>query len=191
MLLAPSSPHLTPSSPDGKGWYYQQPNTGVTFRAHALDVLISQIEAHRFALAGREGIEMDLAYGWQNRLKHDLCILNPNAPSWPNPEAEGFEPPHVAQGRALWAELHQKASETTDPYQLRDWFDRWLNRVPNYVGCRCRENAVHLLHEMPPDFSPEGFKDWAIRFHNGINRKLGKKQWPYPTEPESSTLVTG
>lgn len=179
MLLSPTSPHKTPSNGDGKGWTFREYATGNIFRSHALSVLQDQTESHRFAVAGVNGVEVDLAYGWQDRFLDEVCRQNPTAPCGPNPVAEGYEPPHIAQGRALWSELHQKAETHTDPYVLRDWFDGWINRAPSYHGCRCRENAIQLLNSLPPDFSPDGFKAWTIRFHNSINQKLGKKQWPY------------
>lgn len=178
MLKSPIATHKTPSSPDGRGWKYVQPVSGNIFRAHGLDVLIGQIEKHRFAMAGRY-LEMDLSFGWENRLKNDLCLQNPQAPCHDNPEAEGYVSPHIALGRALWAELHQKSENYTEPYALRDWFDGWINRAPDINGCRCRSNAIQLLNAFPPNFSREGFKSWTILFHNEINRRLGKRQWPY------------
>lgn len=181
-LRCPNSPHKTPSSPDGKGWTFTEPLTGVVFRSHSLDALQRAVEGHRFAVAGKD-IPIDLAFNWNLRWLDEVVRQNPSAPSIDNPMDPLFEPPHIAQGRALWGELHRKADEYTDPYQLRDWFSRWTDRIPSYNGCRCKENAVALLHEMPPDFSREGFKDWAIRFHDAINIRLGKPKWiPQSTE---------
>ncbi len=183
MLLCPTSPHKTASSRDGKGWIFTEKSTGVILRQHSLDVLQGMVDKHRFAVAGTDGVEVDLAVGWQNRFLDEICRQNPNAPCQPNPQADGFEPPHVAQGRALWIELHAKAEEENEPYALREWFENnWLNRVPNYVGCKCRENAVILINSMPPDYGA-GFKAWAINFHNSIRRKLGQKQWPFEVTP--------
>lgn len=178
MLRCPTSPHKTPSSKDGKGWIYVQPNSGAIFRSHGLDVLQGFVETHRFAMAGKD-MEMDLSHGWQNRWLDEVVQQNPSAPSTPNPQAEGYESPYVAQGRALWIELHAKASEVTEPYALRDWFNIWFDKVPDTGGCKCRSNAVQVLHSMPPDFSQEGFKGWCERFHNEISRRIGKRQWPY------------
>ncbi len=177
-LLCPVSPHKTPSSKDAKGWIYTQPNSGAIFRSHGLDVLKGFVESHRFAMAGKD-MEMDLSHGWDLRWLNDVCDQNPSAPSMENPQDPAFEPPHVAQGRALWKELHEKAETDFDPHELRSWFDRWIDRVPDYAGCRCRSNAIQILNSMPPDFSKEGFKVYCVRLHNEISKRLGKKQWPY------------
>lgn len=177
-LRCPASPHFTPSSSDGKGWVFKQENTGVVLRCHSLDVLQGMVESHRFAMAGKD-FEMDLAHGWQIRWLDDVVKQNPSAPSCENPLDPSFEPPHVAQGRALWKELHDMAETDFEPYALRDWFNRWTDRIPNFGSCRCRDNAVQLLHQMPVDFSKEGFKAWCVTFHNEISRRIGKRQWPY------------
>ena len=174
-LRTPTSPHKTPSSPDNKGWKFLQPNTGYLSRSHSLDVVQREIEGHRFAVAGKD-IEVDLSHGWQMRFLDEICRQNPNAPCNDNPQDPNFIPPHVAQGRALWKELHDRAEQDNDPFALRDWFSTWVDRIPDYT-CRCRSNALALLNEIPPDFSREGFKGWAIRFHDAVNVRLGKAKW--------------
>ncbi len=176
MLQSPISPHRTVRSDDNKGWRFQEGVSGVVFRSLSLDSLIGEIEKHRFAIAGKN-IEVDLASGWQQRLLNAICQQNPNAQCGPNPLGPDFEPSHVAIGRALWKELHDMAETDFDPYQLRDWFNKWIERAPSYHGCRCRENAIQLLASMPPDFSKEGFKPWCSRFHDSVSQRLGKKPW--------------
>lgn len=183
MLQSPISTHKTPSSPDGKGWSFRD-STGVILRSHSLSVLQGLVDKHRFAVARINGVQVDLSQGWQLRFLDECCRQNPSAPCHPNPESPDFEPPHIAQGRALWAELHAKAETYTEPYALRDWFDGWINRAPSYHGCACRENAIQLLHQIPPDFSPEGFKPWCEKFHHAVSAKLGKKRW-VPDTPSS------
>lgn len=174
MLRCPTSPHRTVSSSDNKGWTFRQENTGYVARSLDLNVVKRAIEGHRFAMAGGD-IEMDLSHGWEMRFYDEICRQNPNAPCNENPQDPNFVPPHVALGRALWKELHDKAAEDSDPYALRDWFNNWTNRIPDF-GCRCRSNALALLHEMPPPFDG-AFKQWTINFHDAINVRLGKKKW--------------
>lgn len=181
-LLCPISPHITPSSSDNKGWIYTQPNTGVIFRSHSLESLQGQVDKHRFTMAGKD-FEMDLSNGWQERWLNDISIQNPNAPSHPNPQSPDFDPPHVAQGRALWGELHSKASEENEPYALQAWFQRWVDRVPDYAGCRCRSNLIQILNSMSLSYG-DTFKEDCIRLHDEINRRLGKKLWA-PDHPFS------
>lgn len=171
MLRTPASPHKSCPSPDNRGWSYTQPETGVVLRQHSLEVLQGMVEDHRWAVAGKD-IKVDLAYGWEHRLMDDICAQNPLAACVDNPIAEGYEPPHAVLGRQLWGELHAKADSEL-PSQ--SWFDAWLNKVPNYAGCRCRSNAIQLLNQMPPNFSSqEGFKAWAISFHDEVSKRLGK-----------------
>ncbi len=149
-----------------------------------MEALLGAVEKQRFSLAEKDQ-EVDLASGWQMRFMDDLCSQNPSAPCTENRMDPNWVSPLVAQGRALWGELHRKAAEKVDPYQRREWFEKdWLNRVPNYSGCRCRDNAIQLINSMPPDYG-DGFEAWAIALHNRISKILGKRQWPYPQSTES------
>lgn len=182
MLRTPTSPHRTPHSADNKGWIYTEPVNGFIHRSLSLDALLGAVEKQRFSLAGKD-LEVDLAAGWQVRFLDVLCSQNPSAPCSENRLDPLFEPPHVAIGRALWRELHLKASEKVDPYQRRDWFEKdWLNRVPDYAGCKCKSNAIQLINSMPPDYG-DGFESWCEKFHQEISRRLGKKPWVRPSQP--------
>jgi len=186
-LLCPTSPHRTVSSKDGRGWIFTEHATGVTLRSHSLDVLQGQIESHRFGVAPK--VSVDLSHGWQMRFLDEICRQNPNAPCNPNPQDPLFEPPHVAIGRALWIELHRRAEEpVTDAQELKRWFETdWLNRVPQYVGCKCREHAILLLNQMQPRYD-ESFKQFCSDFHDAVSVRIGKKPWAQ-RQAELATLA--
>ena len=156
-----------------KGWRYTQKETGVEFRIGSLNALKSQVEKHRSAM------NLDLSHGWWDRVLDQICSQNPNVKCQANRKAEGFEPHYATVGRALWLELHNKAKEPCEDFsQLRGWFEAWLQRVPQFAGCRCRENFIHIMHSLPPRFD-HTFGQWAIDAHNAVNKALNKPQWPY------------
>lgn len=62
--------------------------------------------------------------------------------------------------RDHWAELHTKKDATPE------WFQRWLNRVPNF-GCGCKDKAEAILLLIPPRY--DDWFAWSVEFHNAIN----------------------
>jgi hypothetical protein len=101
---------------------------------------------------------------WQRPL---VTITTPLPVSRPANESRDRET------RRLWAELH--GYEFTTPNAAREWFAGWLARVP----CGdCKRHAAEVLKSDPIDFtSPAAMFASGVRFHNGVNRKLGKPEW--------------
>lgn len=170
MLLSPLSPQIMPPG----GWRYRQPETGVEFHQTDLNALRNIVERHR------RGNKLDLSYDWYDRWLNELCLQNSNCRCDYNKQAEGYEQPHIILGRALWKELHDKAALhkiTPDP-SITQWFEDWLSKVPDYTGCRCRRNFLHIIQELPVDYTHNGFESWAVDAHNKVSESIGKPKWP-------------
>jgi Erv1 / Alr family len=166
MLLSPKSPHLMPQG----GWYHKVPETGVEFRSTDLTAIRNMVVRHRKA--------MKLPYegDWQEQWLDLMCQQNPKCECHNNPNANGFEQPHIIEGRRLWIELHAKAlahREIPDP-NISEWFAHWLQRVPNFGGCACRDNFRQILQKCPVRLGQQEFYDWSVEAHNLVNVELGK-----------------
>lgn len=71
-------------------------------------------------------------------------------------------------GPALWREIHTRVNPDAA------WFATVIARLP--CGS-CKADTLAYAKDNPPDFGP-GYPVWAWRFHNYINAKLGKPQFP-------------
>lgn len=77
----------------------------------------------------------------------------------------------------LWLELHRRPHfPDLDLSVERAWIGAWLARLPSCGGCRA-EAERHIAEEPPDLTGPQNYSRWSCRFHNRINRKLGKREW--------------
>jgi hypothetical protein len=105
--------------------------------------------------------------------KFDASHVPPN----PDPYAKHHAAMAVKSfdGSALWRELHTRAANAGDLSGEEAWLLSWLRRVP--CG-ECQRHSVAWLKDNPVDFSsPEAYFAWSIKFHNAVNRKLGRREW--------------
>ena len=166
MLRIPASIQVVPH---GGGWRFTE-STGMKFNGACMNTVLNEIASHRKAM------KLDMSYGWEDRVMHEMCQQSPDLRCKDNPRAEGYEPLLVVEGRRRWLELHSKAilHESLPDPQIDRWYQEWVNRIPNYEGCNCRDKFKLICAGHPPIFTPEGMKDWAVLVHNLVNEGLGK-----------------
>jgi len=75
-----------------------------------------------------------------------------------------------------WAPLHYYAVKHAGDWnqsKAKQWYRKWVSRIPNRNGCGCKEKWKAL--GIPFDFStPMAFFKSAWRGHNDVNRTIGK-----------------
>lgn len=109
------------------------------------------------------------------RLSRRPIVEHARAGDCPDGKFSGQDAPAVASppigvtdGSAAWAELHTQAHPTPE------WFAGWLDRLGTR-GCSCGASFGEILRADPADFSSENaFFECGARWHNEVNRKLGK-----------------
>lgn len=86
--------------------------------------------------------------------------------------------PKSVWGPRGWAWLHAQAiGYPSNPSNLAQasMFARYWAFVQSLPCEECRVHATAYARQYPPDFSgTTGFQTWAWRFHNAVNRRLGK-----------------
>lgn len=179
-MLTPDAPNKKPWSKDGKGWRYEQPLSGMPpFRHSCLKVLLQDVYKHRLAVPE---LKLDVAEGWDDRLLDDICQQNPDYRCHLVYDRETS--PIVMEGRARWAELHSYAAAypevptTEDVQAAQQWLREWRSRVPNYPGCKCRENFAAIEARNPFRLtSREEFWRSTVENHDLVNEKLRRPRW--------------
>jgi len=179
-MLTPDAPNRKPWSKDGKGWSYLQPQSEMPpFRHTCLKVLLQQIYKHRLAVPDQQ---LDVAEGWDDRLLDDICQQNPQYKCHLVYDKETS--PIVLEGRARWAELHGYAAAYPDAPTVEDvraaedWLRGWRSRVPNYAGCKCRENFSAIEARNPFRLTSR-LEFWrsTSENHNLVRDKLRQPRW--------------
>ena len=86
--------------------------------------------------------------------------------------------PKTEWGPRAWHWLHSQAinypahPSKTDQTTM---FARFWSFIQTLPCADCRVHATKYASDYPPDFSnSSGFQTWAWRFHNTVNRRLGK-----------------
>ncbi len=80
--------------------------------------------------------------------------------------------------RQAWAKLHQFPVDN---------YDRWrpeggqaevialLNAASEFNGCSCKDNFTKIMNNIPPNvLTAKSFAETGWKWHNAVNRKLGK-----------------
>ncbi len=171
-MLRPLSLSISPNG----GLRYKQPETPFDTRSYSLTDIMRRVANHRRSVPS---LQLDTAEGWEDRLKSDLCVQNPQ---W---RCEEFRPgeihPLVIEGRARWAELHDYAAaypETPtreERASAQAWLAGWRQRIPEYRHCKCREGFAELEKRTPFDLlNRRSFWRSAVALHDSVNKKLGK-----------------
>jgi hypothetical protein len=162
------------TSPHG-GYKYTQPETGVLFHYFTWAEIMQNVGKHR------QGMGLDLANGWIDRLMHDFCEQNSWLACQDDDRPPTFDTPLAIAGRERWAELHafteSYAENPTedDKTKARFWMAQWRERIPRFGGCSCREDWARLEANYPPDYSSrETLVRWASNGHDWVNRRIGK-----------------
>lgn len=92
------------------------------------------------------------------------------------------------EGSKIWKEIHELAARAkTD--RLKEEFDIMIRRKQEDFKClECREHFGAYLRDKPPhryrNFeTKEGLGDgyfyWSWEFHESVNKRIGKKSFPY------------
>ena len=83
----------------------------------------------------------------------------------------------------LWKKIHLTAIKCDDT----DKFSEWLLMIVNTLPCDCKWHALHYIQtNSPTDLIPT-LSDtdiniafvWSWEFHNSVNIRLGKPEFPY------------
>lgn len=96
---------------------------------------------------------------------------SPGAWRWPNVSKKQWGPPG-------WRWLHTTAINYPRAPTRADaqaTFRRVWDFVSNLPCEECRRHATHYVTSNPPNLaSSDAFQEWAWRFHNAANARLGK-----------------
>lgn len=162
------------TSPHG-GYKYTQPETGVLFHYFTWAEIVLNVGKHR------QGMGLDLANGWIDRLMHDFCEQNLWLACQDDQRPATFDTPLAIAGRERWGELHAftesypESPTEDDKTKARYWMSQWRERIPRFGGCSCREDWARLEANYPPDYSSrETLVKWASNGHDWVNRRIGK-----------------
>lgn len=86
---------------------------------------------------------------------------------------------NVQYYRDKWNEIHENAAKVQRGFWSHRDFCDWMREVPRQLPCKiCRNHAIAYLESNPPEYSHNAF-DWAWRFHNAVNARLGKDFYDY------------
>jgi hypothetical protein len=93
-------------------------------------------------------------------------------------------------GNATWNYLHTLAEWTmpTEPQQ-RKAYNALRAAIVAFPCEQCSNHGVKYLNNNPYLPSKESFKEYVWRFHNAVNKNLGKPEVPLPDEYSSTITV--
>lgn len=83
----------------------------------------------------------------------------------------------------LWKKIHLTAFKCTD----LDKFSEWIWELVKNLPCDCKWHALHYIQRNPPNNLVPTSSDvdiniafyWSWLFHNDVNQRLGKDEYPY------------
>ena len=91
------------------------------------------------------------------------------------------QPKSSMQGR--WESIHITGAWSDTP-QKQAFFCSWIRDQIEHLPCQdCINHAREYLTNDPPEKTDDTFV-WTWRFHNTVNRRLGKAEMPYKTARE-------
>jgi len=79
---------------------------------------------------------------------------------------------------ALWKKIHITAYKCSD----LESFSKWIWAVSKVMPCDCKWHALKYIQDNPPtklDASLNILFHWTWQFHNDVNERLEKPQFPY------------
>jgi hypothetical protein len=83
-------------------------------------------------------------------------------------------------GPGRWQSIHVTAAwaDTSEKFKM---FCTWIRDQLTHLPCEeCTKHALAYLESNPPEKSEDAFM-WSWRFHNSVNRRLGKQEMEYTT----------
>lgn len=109
-----------------------------------------------------------------SRTKMSLSFQQRTNWTLPPPETKPGDNQSTNSGKStislggLWHAIHRTAMQPDFP------FNKWIRDQINHLPCEtCRKHALVYLNNNPPE--SDNAVTWAWRFHNNVNRRLGKK----------------
>lgn len=83
-------------------------------------------------------------------------------------------------GRGQWHSIHTTAARATTTEKFK-FFCSWIRDQLEDLPCEeCTEHSKEYLKSNPPEKAEDAFI-WTWRFHNAVNRRLGKPEMEYTT----------
>lgn len=83
-------------------------------------------------------------------------------------------------GPGRWQSIHVTASWADTPEKFK-FFCSWIRDQIEHLPCQeCIREARAYLASNPPEKAEDAFI-WSWRFHNAVNRRLGKPEMEYTT----------
>lgn len=81
----------------------------------------------------------------------------------------------VIKMREHWQTIHEYAL-SANSFQDRKGFEYYITNLSKRFFCEiCQPHFVKYLEDNPISKSPHPF-EWSFRFHNAVNRRLGKRE---------------
>lgn len=81
-------------------------------------------------------------------------------------------------GPGRWQSIHVTAAWANTPDKVKI-FNMWIRDQIEHLPCEdCRNHAREYIQYNPPDHAEDPFI-WSWRFHNAVNRRLGKPEIEY------------
>jgi len=86
----------------------------------------------------------------------------------------------VKLGPGKWSDIHITAAWANTPEKVI-WFNIWMRMLADNLECdECLGHAAAYITANPPEKAEDPFI-WTWRFHNTVNRRLGKEEMSYET----------
>jgi hypothetical protein len=83
-------------------------------------------------------------------------------------------------GPGEWHSIHTTAADA-DTSEKFKFFCTWVRNQVNHLPCgECTNNANAWFKDNPPEKAEDAFI-WSWRFHNSVNKHLGKPEMEYNT----------
>lgn len=76
-----------------------------------------------------------------------------------------------------WREIHEFAYNCNTVYETRAFYIWIYNLAERFFCDKCRRHFEQYLARYPVHLAPDPF-EWAWRFHNEVNIRLGKDLYP-------------
>lgn len=87
---------------------------------------------------------------------------------------------NVSWGNGRWQSIHTTAAWVDNSEKFR-FFNQWIRDQIEHLPCQdCINHARDYINMNPPENSEDAFI-WSWRFHNAVNRRLGKPDMEYTT----------
>ena len=83
-------------------------------------------------------------------------------------------------GWGTWNSIHATGAWATTDDRIK-FFDEWIRMITKNLECGdCINHATEYIKNNPPEQSEDRFI-WTWRFHNAVNRRIGKPEVDYQT----------